>query len=124
MDRQERIDLAQWVIDYAQKYGVNEAAVFISNSRDIDIEFTGLRPGEKLYEELLTKEEEIQKTESDKILITFSNGVEKETLFEDIEKLWQFANEANLDLAISKLKQLVPEYNSFSRYDYRETSLV
>ena len=92
--------------------------------RDIDIEFTGLRPGEKLYEELLTKEEEIQKTESDKILITFSNGVEKETLFEDIEKLWQFANEANLDLAISKLKQLVPEYNSFSRYDYRETSLV
>ena len=53
---------------------------------DIKIEFTGLRPGEKLYEELLLQEEGIQKTEHNKIYvakpilmdtITFSNELEK-----------------------------------------------
>ena len=37
--------------------------------KDIDICFTGLRPGEKLYEELLMDEEGLQKTENERILI-------------------------------------------------------
>ena len=79
---------------------------------DIDIEFTGLRPGEKLYEELLTKKENVLKTENDKIFTTFSGKVEKETLFEEVEKLWHLADKQDLDMAMLKLKQLVPEYKN------------
>ncbi|MCJ7812971.1 TldD/PmbA family protein [bacterium] len=39
MNRQERIDLAQWAVDCAKKYGANQVAVSISNQRTIEIEF-------------------------------------------------------------------------------------
>jgi FlaA1/EpsC-like NDP-sugar epimerase len=79
--------------------------------KDIDIKFIGLRPGEKLYEELLTEKENVKKTENDKIFTTFSAEVGKEPLFEEIEKLWHLADKQNLDVAMTKLKQLVPEWN-------------
>lgn len=80
--------------------------------KDIDIEFIGLRPGEKLYEELLTEKENVLKTENDKIFTTFSVKVEKEPLFKEIEELWHLADKQNLDVAMDKLKQLVPEYKN------------
>lgn len=41
----------------------------LSAGEDIKIEFTGLRPGEKLYEELLTEEEGLEKTDNEKIYV-------------------------------------------------------
>jgi len=79
--------------------------------RDIEIEFIGLRPGEKLYEELIGKEEKIQKTKNEKILVTSSLGLEREKLLEATEELWQLANNTNLKRVFTKLREIVPEYN-------------
>ncbi len=54
---------------------------------DIKIEYTGLRPGEKLYEELLMDEEGIQKTKSEKIYIGHPIDLDPALLKEDLHKL-------------------------------------
>ena len=79
--------------------------------RDIKIEFIGLRPGEKLYEELISKEEKIQKTKNERILVTSSLGFEKEKLFQATEELWQLANNTDVKGVLTKLREIVPEYN-------------
>ena len=79
--------------------------------RDIRIEFIGLRPGEKLYEELIGKEEKVQKTKNEKILVTSSFGFDRERLFQTSEELWQLANNTDLKGILTKLREVVPEYN-------------
>lgn len=79
--------------------------------KDIEIEFIGLRPGEKLYEELIGKEEKIQKTRNEKILVTSSPGLEREKLIQTTEELWQMANNTDLKGVLTKLREVVPEYN-------------
>lgn len=79
--------------------------------RDIEIEFIGLRPGEKLYEELIGKEEKVQKTKNEKILVTSSFGFDRERLFQTSEELWQLANNTDLKGILTKLREVVPEYN-------------
>jgi len=69
----------------------------------IDIVYTGLRPGEKLYEELLIDESE-QKTAFESIMIARSSHYPIETLKEDIEKLIGNTN------AIEALQKIVPEF--------------
>jgi UDP-N-acetylglucosamine 4,6-dehydratase len=69
----------------------------------IDIVYTGLRPGEKLYEELLIDESE-QKTAFESIMIARSSHYPIETLKEDIEKLIGNTN------AIEALRKIVPEF--------------
>jgi len=79
--------------------------------KDIGIKFIGLRPGEKLYEELLTAEEGTRKTDNKRIYVGKSSRVDKEKLYEEVERLWQFANRQEIDLIRSKLKQLVPGFS-------------
>ncbi|MFQ5867903.1 MAG: polysaccharide biosynthesis protein [bacterium] len=79
--------------------------------RDIKIEFIGLRPGEKLYEELNGKEEKVQKTKNEKIFVTSSLGFDREKLFQATEELWQLANNTDLKGVFTKLCEIVPEYN-------------
>lgn len=55
--------------------------------RHIPIKITGLLPGEKIYEELLTKEENIQKTIHEKIFIAPLKTIDFESFFKDIEKI-------------------------------------
>ena len=77
--------------------------------KDIKIEFTGLRPGEKLYEELLLAEEGIQATRHDKIFIGKPLDIEYMDLMEKLRKL-----EVNVDDP-EKLREtmamVVPTYN-------------
>lgn len=80
--------------------------------KDIEIKFIGLRPGEKLYEELLTAEEGTRKTSNDRIYIGKSSKVNQEKLYEEVERLWQLANRQEIDLILSKLKQLVPGFHN------------
>lgn len=76
--------------------------------KDIDIQFTGLRPGEKLYEELSMEEEldERQKTGNDKIFVTKPLEIDDEQLEKDIKLI----NDMKPDQVRDYLKRLVPNY--------------
>ncbi len=78
---------------------------------DIKIEYTGLRPGEKLYEELLMDEEGIQKTKSEKIYIGHPIDLDPETLKSDLQHLANLCT-AEDNAAIEKmLLKIVPTFN-------------
>ena len=78
---------------------------------DIKIEYTGLRPGEKLYEELLLNEEGITKTDNKKIYIgkpiEFSNGI----FFTHLKNLYYAAHKNNKNLVEEIIAEIVPTYH-------------
>ena len=80
---------------------------------DIPIEVTGLRPGEKLYEELLMKEEGLQKTEHDKIFIGELLDITEQELQEKLNILRIMTDNEDTTLAEIKehMKNLVPTYH-------------
>ncbi|MFM7681317.1 MAG: polysaccharide biosynthesis protein, partial [Bacteroidota bacterium] len=79
--------------------------------KDIDINITGLRPGEKLYEELLANEENTIPTHHEKILIAKTRKAETQ-IITMIETLVDSLNTyQNIDL-VQKMKEIVPEFIS------------
>ncbi|MCF0147265.1 MAG: polysaccharide biosynthesis protein [Clostridium sp.] len=79
-------------------------------NRDIKIKVTGLRPGEKLYEELLMSEEGLQNTEHNKIYIGKPTFESIDSLNKKLEELKEVLNETNDKLIKEKMKQIVPTY--------------
>jgi len=79
---------------------------------DIKIEFTGLRPGEKLYEELLADKENTQPTYHQKIMIAKATYDFDNTKIKLLEDLAMFINNNNENKSIKALKLLVPEFVS------------
>lgn len=77
--------------------------------KDIEIEFTGLRPGEKLYEELLISEENLKKTDKDRIFVVQQTRVDCDKIREKVEKMVLKAYDETEDIR-SMVKELVPEY--------------
>ena len=85
--------------------------------RDIDIVYTGLRPGEKLDEELFHYDEKLAETTHDKIRLAESRSVDPEKIKEGIEKLIEASRKAD-SLAMNEiLKHLVPEYKTEQPFD-------
>ncbi|MBU2510551.1 polysaccharide biosynthesis protein [bacterium] len=79
--------------------------------KDIDIEFTGLRPGEKLYEELLIHKENSTPTLHPKIFSAKEYFIPWEDLSQKIEKLLEKAKRSNKDEVLQELRIIVPEFN-------------
>ena len=79
---------------------------------DIDIKITGLRPGEKLYEELLATGENTISTYHDKIMIAKTQELDCELILGLIEKLCLENKKIVNSNTVSIIKQLVPEYKS------------
>jgi FlaA1/EpsC-like NDP-sugar epimerase len=77
---------------------------------DIPIEFTHIRPGEKLHEELGRFEEDVVPTRHEKIRIYKGNGHSNETMNRHIEQLQEICKSRDLPQLISKLKEIVPDY--------------
>jgi FlaA1/EpsC-like NDP-sugar epimerase len=77
---------------------------------DIEIIFTGLRPGEKLFEELSITGEDMQETRHPKIGIWKNIPKDRDTLRKGIAELVELAKAGRHDAIAAKIKQLVPEY--------------
>ena len=78
--------------------------------KDVPIVFTGIRPGEKLFEEILTAEEGTIATQSEKIFRAKLSNVNKEKLEEGLEKLDRAIKNPNREEIVNILKTLVPTY--------------
>jgi FlaA1/EpsC-like NDP-sugar epimerase len=85
------------IVDLAKKM------IELSGRDDIEIEFSGLRPGEKLYEELLISDSEM-KTEYESITVADKSEYSIEKLDRDIKEL------VSTDQKLKKLKDIVPEF--------------
>lgn len=94
----------------------------LSPLKDIRIVFTGLRPGEKLYEELLTDYEHTLETPHQRIRIFQTRKYDMSELKEAFEELVRHAESNHLEETIRAMKQLIPEYKSnnspYQKYDY------
>lgn len=89
--------------------------------RDIAIKYTGLRPGEKLYEELLNDQESTLPTHHPQIKIAKVRSYDLDAMRSEIDQLIMLFEGQNNDILVQKLKQIVPEYKSknseFSKFD-------
>lgn len=86
-------------------------AGYIPN-QDIPIVFTGLRPGEKLYEELLNQKETTLPTDNPKIMIAKVREFPFEEVSQDVDKLIALSKENKPFLTVSQMKHIVPEFIS------------
>lgn len=80
--------------------------------KDIQIEYTGLRPGEKLYEELLNDEELVKPTSHDKIMIAKVREYDYDEILSRFDVLIDLANRNQDYLVVRAMKEIVPEYKS------------
>jgi FlaA1/EpsC-like NDP-sugar epimerase len=78
--------------------------------RDIPIQFIGLRPGEKLFEELITEGEGVMPTEHNKIMVLIGNHCDLSWLRQQIDELIFAADSYDSQAIKTKLRQVVPEY--------------
>jgi len=83
-------------------------------NQDIKIEFTGLRPGEKLYEELLMAEEGLTATKHEKIFISKPISIDNEQMKEELDNLRRLMI-GNCQEIGEHMERLVPTYNRASK---------
>ncbi len=79
----------------------------------IEIKFIGLRPGEKLHEELITEGEGVVRTPYEKIFVLKGDTYDLNWLYGKIEELVKLANEQDAGGIKSKLKEIIPEYQPY-----------
>lgn len=106
-----------YVLDMGQPVLISNLAeqlIRLSGKRpgaDIEIIYTGLRPGEKLHEELFHKDENVTSTEYQKIHLAKTRNVESELVDEVFSKLTAKLDSYDTSL-IECIEALVPEYNA------------
>ena len=96
------------IVDLAKKM------IRLSGRTDIKIVFTGLRHGEKLYEELLATKENTKPTSHDKIMIANVREYDFEEVSHEIDALIQSSYEFNPMATVARMKDLVPEFRSLN----------
>lgn len=90
----------------------------LSGAKDIDIKFTGLRDGEKLFEEVLNDKEGTKPTYHPKIMIAKVRSYDYETAKKNEDELLQLSYTHDDMLIVKKMKEIVPEYKSqVSKYE-------
>ncbi len=113
-ERQECI----FVLDMGQPVRIYDLAVQMVKlaglrpDEDIKIEFTGLRPGEKLYEELFHFNESVVKTRHESISLASPRFADMNSLRKSLDTLYVYCSERKTEEALALLKQLVPEFKS------------
>jgi FlaA1/EpsC-like NDP-sugar epimerase len=93
--------------------------------KDIQIVYTGLRPGEKLYEELLNAEEEVIPTYNKDIKISKNIPVSYTKINNLIKDLLELNLHNEVDLMVSKMKTILPDYiSNNSQYEKLDIKLI
>jgi FlaA1/EpsC-like NDP-sugar epimerase len=80
--------------------------------QDIDIVFTGLRPGEKLYEELLLDEEAVHHTKNDRILQANQICISQEEIREYIDRLEKAVETKNREYIFNEMGNIMPNFKN------------
>jgi FlaA1/EpsC-like NDP-sugar epimerase len=78
--------------------------------KDIDIVYTGLRPGEKLFEEIFHERENLRGTKHQKLFLAGSRQVEWQGLEDELAELKNVAKNRDIGKLIGLLRRIVPEY--------------
>ena len=79
--------------------------------RDVEIRFTGLRPGEKLYEELLMNEEGLKSTENNKIFIGNQISIDGPALLKELDELHAIAESNDNEACVKMLEEIVDTFH-------------
>ncbi|MEG1572783.1 MAG: nucleoside-diphosphate sugar epimerase/dehydratase [Bacteroidales bacterium] len=108
------VDLARRMIKLA---GLREGI-------DIEIKFTGLRPGEKLYEELLSNKENTKATTHEKIRIAAVREYKFEEIETQFQNLIELSRTVQIASTVKLMKKMIPEFQSknseFEQFDFVE----
>ena len=88
--------------------------------KDVEIKFTGLRPGEKIKEELLMNEEGLQKTSNKLIFIGKQIKIDEATFASKLDELRNAAQKNNEKLAVSALHDMVPTFTTPESFNSKE----
>ena len=86
--------------------------IALSNAKNVEIKFTGLREGEKLYEEVLNELEGTKPSFHEKIRIAEVRQYDYAAVSKDIDELIQIAHQYDNMATVAKMKAIVPEYKS------------
>ena len=84
----------------------------LSGAKNVEIKFTGLRPGEKLYEEVLNELEGTKPTFHEKIRIAEVREYDYDKVCKDIDDLIEISKQYDDMATVKKMKEIVPEYKS------------
>ena len=104
-----------FVFDMGQPVKIADLAkrmIALSNAKNVEIEYTGLREGEKLYEEVLNELEGTKPTFHEKIRIAQVREYDYDEVSRDIDELVDIAKQFDNMKTVRKMKQIVPEYKS------------
>lgn len=85
--------------------------------KDVPIKFTGLRPGEKIKEELLMNEEGLKKTKNKLIFIGKQIDIDTSKFINELWKLKNAASENNDEIAINALHEIVPTFTTPEKFN-------
>ena len=104
-----------FVFDMGQPVKIIDLArrmIKLSGAKNVEIEITGLRPGEKLYEEILNEMEGTKPTFHEKIRIAQVREYDYEQVRQDVDELVELSKQYDNMATVKKMKEMVPEYKS------------
>ncbi len=104
-----------YIFDMGNPVKIDDLAkrmISLSGAKNVKIEYTGLRQGEKLYEELLNDMENVKPTSHDKIMIANVRKYDFEEVTRQVDELITLSLTADDRTIVAKMKEIVPEFQS------------
>ncbi|MBR0299330.1 MAG: polysaccharide biosynthesis protein [Bacteroidales bacterium] len=104
-----------FVFDMGQPVKIADLAkrmIALSNAKGVEIKYTGLREGEKLYEEVLNELENTKPTFHEKIRIASVREYDYDEVSHQIDELVEISKRFDNMATVRKMKEIVPEYKS------------
>lgn len=104
-----------FVFDMGQLVKIADLAkrmIALSNAKNVEIKYTGLREGEKLYEEVLNEMEGTKPTFHEKIRIAQVREYDYDEVAKEVDELVDIAKKFDNMDTVRKMKEIVPEYKS------------